>query len=77
MAAHHLTILSSPEFSQAFNSFIATLIRRVETISAQAQLSQCDFSDADCDCHELATVHELASEREFCERHFGKVVARG
>jgi hypothetical protein len=50
-------------------------VRRVSRI-VTARLGQCWFSDEHCDCRELATVHHLPSEQEFCERHF-QAVTRG
>ena len=41
----------------------------VARISAKPQLSTCDFEDEYCDCRQLATVHDLATDREFCARH--------
>ena len=77
MAAQHLTALSSPEFPQALSVSLDRLIDRVEIIVARNYLlSPCDFEDQYGDCREVATVHHLASEHEFCLRHF-QVVQRG
>jgi hypothetical protein len=73
MSAQHLNALSSPSFPQTFESVIEFHIRRVSRIAELAQLGQCDFEDEHCDCREKATIHHLASEREFCERHFRRV----
>lgn len=72
MAGQHLTVLDSPAFPQAFDH----LIDRVSRIIGEAQLGQCWYADEHCDCRDLATVHHLASEQEFCERHF-QAVTRG
>jgi hypothetical protein len=45
-------------------------------ISTVPDLVQCFFSDEHCDCRDLGTVHHLASEQEFCPRHF-EAVNRG
>ena len=76
MAAQHLTALASPEFPQALDRSLNQLFERVDRILAQSYLSTCDFEDQYGDCRNVATVHHLASEHEFCERHF-KVVNRG
>lgn len=77
MAAQHLTALASPEFPQVLTDSIERIIDVVDVVLARnAPLSQCDFSDQDCDCREVATVHHLQSEQEFCARHF-KAVNRG
>lgn len=74
MAAQHLTALSSPEFPQALSVSLDRLIDRVEIIVARNYLlSPCDFEDQFGDCREVATVHHLKSEHEFCERHFRQV----
>ncbi len=76
MAAQHLTSLSSPNFPQVFAALIDREITRVSQLLAQSQLTQCFFEDEYCDCRERATVHHLASEQEFCLRHF-QAVERG
>jgi len=70
------TVFSSPAFPQVFEDAIDFEIRRVDRILAQSQLGQCNFSDEHCDCRAQATVHHLASEQEFCARHF-QAVTRG
>ena len=76
MAVTHLTALSSPEFPQVFDRCLDQLFQRVERILAASYLSICDFEDQYGDCREVATVHHLASEHEFCLRHF-QAVNRG
>ena len=76
MAVTHLTALSSPEFPQVFDRCLDQLFQRVERILAASYLSICDFEDQFGDCREVATVHHLASEHEFCLRHF-QAVNRG
>jgi hypothetical protein len=76
MAAQHLTALSSPEFPQVFDRCLDQLFQRVERILAASYLSTCAFEDQFGDCREVATVHHLASEHEFCLRHF-QAVNRG
>ena len=70
MADQHLTALSSPEFPQVFDASLNQLFQRVDRILAASYLSTCDFEDQYGDCREVATVHHLKSEHEFCERHF-------
>ena len=76
MADQHLTALSSPEFPQVFDRCLDQLFQRVERILAASYLSTCAFEDQFGDCREVATVHHLASEHEFCADHF-KVISRG
>ena len=77
MVTSHLTALSSPEFPQAFDGAIARMIDVVDDVLAANALDYllgpCDFEDRYSDCQERATVHHLASENEFCERHFSVV----
>ena len=76
MADQHLTALSSPEFPQVFDRCLDQLFQRVERILAASYLSTCAFEDQFGDCREVATVHHLKSEHEFCADHF-KVISRG
>ena len=77
MAAQHLTILSAPNFPQVFDRALAQLDRLVtRTVSLHFLLSQCDFEDEHCDCRQRATVHQLATGKEYCLRHF-QAVSRG
>ncbi len=75
-----LLTLASPRFPQVFPSTLVGILDRylvrVDAILSQAQLGSCDYSDEHVDCKALATVHDLASEREFCARHF-QAVSRG
>ena len=73
MAVTHLTALSSPEFPQVFDASLNQLFQRVDRILAASYLSTCAFEDQFGDCREVATVHHLKSEHEFCERHFRQV----
>ena len=73
MAVTHLTALSSPEFPQVFDRCLDQLFQRVERILAASYLSTCAFEDQFGDCREVATVHHLKSEHQFCERHFRQV----
>ena len=80
MAAQHLTALSSPEFPQVLHDSVERIIDAVDRVLAAHSLnyllSPCDFEDQFGDCREVATVHHLKSEHEFCARHF-KAVTRG
>ena len=58
MAANTLPVLPSPEFPQAL---------------AESQLTTCWFEDEHSDCRQLATVHLLDSDYEYCEAHFQAV----
>jgi hypothetical protein len=42
----------------------------VDNAFARVHLTHCYWSDKHCDCRELGTIHHVASERDFCERHF-------
>ena len=72
MAAQHLTVFTHPAFPQVFEDAISYEVRRVSRIVDHA-LGVCDFADEHCDCRAKATVHHLASEQEFCLRHFQEV----
>lgn len=76
MAVPDLTFLSAPNFPQVLDSVIARLVPLIEQAEARANLTTCFFESEHCDCRELGTVHHLASEQEFCERHF-REVSRG
>jgi len=76
MAAPTLSVLTSPDFPQTFDRVLSRLERlviRAEARAAQLELSLCDFEDEHCDCRRLATVHHLASEHEYCDRHFQQI----
>jgi hypothetical protein len=76
MAAHDLTVLSAPNFHSVLDSSIQQDLALVDRVLACVHLTTCYWSDEHCDCREVATVHHLASELEFCERHF-QAVSRG
>jgi hypothetical protein len=74
-----LTVLSLPECSQVLGD---RALARSDQILARAKLSPCcheypessyGASDGGFPCYELATVHHLASELEYCEEHFEEV----
>ena len=81
MAAQHHTALSLPNFPQVFTQLMDREVTRVSQLVTQAHLGCCDYETPEshwgaCDgipCIEKATVHHLASEREFCLDHFRKV----
>jgi hypothetical protein len=81
MPASDFTLVPQPDFQQIFDASLSSLERVVIHVLAQHPvLKQCYFSDEHCDCRDLATVHHLASELEFCDRHFAivnKAVHRG
>jgi hypothetical protein len=70
MAAETLPVLSHPSFPQVFT---AAMDWETSRILAAIRLHCCDFEDEYCDCRDLATVHHLASEQDFCLRHFEAV----
>jgi hypothetical protein len=84
MAAQHLTTVPLAEFPQVLHSTlqsgldceIQSLDRLVARAFAHVHLTQCFWSDEHCDCRQLATVHDLHSEQEFCLRHFAEVEKR-
>jgi hypothetical protein len=73
-----LPSLSHPQFPQIFSSAIDHLVAR---IAVKPQLGTCCYETPEsrrgaCDatpCRSLATVHHLATEQEFCARHFAEV----
>jgi hypothetical protein len=38
--------------------------------AAERLLIRCDWQDEACDCRQMAVVHHIQSELEFCLRHF-------
>lgn len=83
MAQHTLAALATQEFPQIFAAAMdrqVALFDRVLTIAmAKQNLTTCHYETPEsrpgaCDggvpCRSLATVHELASEMEFCAAHF-------
>lgn len=77
MAQSTLPSLTRSNFPQVFSNAIDQMVAR---IAAHPQLGQCWFEDEHCDCRQPAVVHDLATEREFCARHFSmitKEVSRG
>jgi hypothetical protein len=84
MAAQHLTLVPASEFPQVslpvlqhgVDCEIEALSRLVSRVVARVHQGQCDYETEWFGCAERATVHHLASEQEFCTRHF-QVVSRG
>ena len=84
MAVQHLTVLHSPEFPQVFSGALDQLQSRVERVVRESQLSPCCYESPESrpgaadslPCSQTATVHHLASEQEFCAKHF-REVSRG
>lgn len=76
MAAHDLTFVPLSEFPQLIDLEIEALNSLVTRAFARVHLSTCDFAGAWGECNQPATVHHIASEQEFCLRHF-QVVSRG
>jgi hypothetical protein len=74
MASQTLPSLERQSFPQVLNSAIELEIRRVPT--ARTNFVHCYWSDEFCHCREMAVVHDLKSEQEFCSRHFRMVEVR-
>lgn len=39
----------------------------------KGELGACAFEDQHCDCRELATVHQLGTDFNYCTRHFQQI----
>jgi hypothetical protein len=89
MAQSNVAFLSTPEYPQHIRREIARLEEMVSRAFSAAQLSAdlstCDYESLEshagaCDgghpCHDKATVYHLASDQEYCDRHF-REVSRG
>lgn len=70
MAHSTLPSLAHSEFPQVFTEAIDFMVAR---ISAHPQLGDCDYETPEFVCRNRATVHNLATEQEFCAQHFAKV----
>lgn len=73
MADSTVAVLSSPDFPQVLAEVIDRTLALVLRAEAHVHLTTCFYESAYGECRERATVHHLASEQEFCLRHFGKV----
>jgi hypothetical protein len=67
MAHSTLPVLAHPDFPRVFSRAIDQMVTRA---FVQPELHSCDYEDAFCDCREAAVVHDLATEFEYCVRHF-------
>jgi len=80
MAQTTLPVLSRSNFPQVFEDAVSFEVRRVSKAVdqrlAHSGLGRCAFEDEHCDCRDLAVVHHLLTEQEFCLRHF-QAVSRG
>lgn len=61
-----------------YSSYMSDAVRRNDPFNAVSNvpcwmLTRCYWSDEHCDCKAVATVHDLPSEQDFCERHFNMV----
>lgn len=82
MASETLSVFSHPNFPQVFDSVMATAIRRVDTIFAEAALDrirQARLLDPGVCCHSeerscrnRATVSDLSTGEQLCKQHFGR-----
>jgi hypothetical protein len=78
MAHSTLPVFSHPHFPQVFNRTIDQAVRR---LLARPQLGVCCYESPEtlpgaCDgqpCYRAAIVHDLATDQEFCARHFAAV----
>ena len=52
----------------AIDKFTDSILYRLE--GSAPKLGQCDYSDDFGCCGASATIHHLASEAEYCERHY-------
>ena len=52
----------------AIDKFTDSILYRLE--GSAPKLGQCDYWDDFGSCGAAATVHHLASEAEYCERHY-------
>ncbi len=69
MAQTTLPVFSHPNFHSVLDAVLNQEIARVDRILAQAELVTCCYDQ----CHERATVEELATGMEYCEMHFEEV----
>ncbi len=69
MAAPTLSVLSRPEFPQAFQAATSRFVHQV--------LGECAFEDEHCDGRERAVVHHLPTDFDYCLRHFQLVERKG
>lgn len=89
MAAHNLPVPAPSDFPQVFTEALAQNFARsinqiVDRILAKPFLGMCDYESPESSwgtgdgisCNQTATVHDLASDLEFCAKHF-RVVSRG
>jgi hypothetical protein len=73
-----LAVLSSPDFPQLLRLAIDRAVTRVISQQDESHLDCCSYESPEsrygaCDsepCCDLATVHHLQSERDFCAKHF-------
>lgn len=81
MAAQHLTVLSSPGFPQQFESAFARFQGTIERVLTSSQLGTCCHETVVLrgatgeeneffPCSEVAVVHDLPSDMQFCMTHF-------
>ena len=84
MAAQHHTILTHPDFPQVLAKAIALEVSRVSKI-VESHLSICCYVSPESkwgagdavECRQIAVVHDIATEQEFCSAHYGMDVRRG
>jgi hypothetical protein len=77
MAHSTLPVLSHPDFPQVLFDALASELRRVQTTLGLCAWQSPETSYGACNggfpCQELATVHHLATDEEFCLSHFREV----
>jgi hypothetical protein len=85
MATQKLSSLSSPLFPQVIPGVMDRYIAHVDRILAECELTTCCHESPESSwgasdglvCSAKATIHELATEREYCARHFREVSILG
>lgn len=82
MAQRTLSVLTHPSFPQVFAAAISQSVNRV---CDTPQLTICCYQDPEsswgaCDggylCNELAVVHDVSTELDYCFKHY-RMVSRG
>ena len=75
--AHSTLARPEVELSQVLNSFVQRILDKpqlglccFETVISSGETREADQSFF---CYSAATVHDLASDQEYCARHFAEV----
>ena len=70
MAASNLSVSPRSAFPQVFTRSIDRFTR---SILDRPKLGVCCYSGPGFDCNQPAIVHDLASEMEYCAKHFQRI----